>query len=106
MCLQTEILEKQRSRDSGATYTFSTLIPPTFGPRFAQLDIADPNRLPKEEEERVVRARVPTRFATPLTDIWRALNLKLAEWKKKKKKKRSTHSKYDALSSFLQKTTL
>ena len=98
-CLQTwerEILEAQHARDSGATYTFSTLIPQPWPLRFAQLDIADPStKRGGVEDSRKRRSGERARFTTPLTDIWRALKSK----EKKEKKERSAHSKYDALSS-------
>lgn len=91
-CLQTwerEILEAQHARDSGATYTFSTLIPQPWPLRFAQLDIADPStKRGGVEDSRKRRSGERVRVHIPvLPPLWRISDVRLSRKKKKKKKK-------------------
>lgn len=98
-CLQTrERSSRSNARDSGATDHVFNIDPPTLALALCATWYRRSNRLSKEEGGTRGNGVERVRMHAFLPPLWRisdvALKLKLAEWKKK-----STHSKYDALSS-------
>lgn len=89
-CLQTERSSKQRSWLGRDLHVFN-IDPPTLALALCATWYRRSNRLPKENSRKRCGVGSCARtdpFYHPFDeDIWRALKLKLAEWRKKKKKK-------------------